>query len=177
MANPTDTPRPTGASDAERVLEPEQCSEVLQSLSAEKREAWHGFMKTHAMVKKALEADLIANFGMQMSSFDVLAQIHWAGEEGIRISDLAAETLLSQSRVSRLVTQMEGDGLARREQCDSDTRVVYAMITEQGSELVERVRARHAAEIDRLFFSGLTRKQVDELAKLWPRVLASIDAG
>jgi DNA-binding MarR family transcriptional regulator len=87
------------------------------------------------------------------------------------MSDLAEQALLSQSRVSRLVTELEQRGLMQRRGCEKDTRVVYAGITDEGRELVERAQDPHSESIEERFFKGLSEKEISRLAELWPRVI------
>jgi DNA-binding MarR family transcriptional regulator len=140
-------------------------------LSPEKRAAWLGFLQAHSVVTKALEADLIANFGLQLSGFEVLSRTALADDGYLRMSDLAEQVRLSQSRISRLVTELEQRGLMCRRGCEKDTRVVYAAITSEGRALVERVEQMHSEAIERRFFGRLSEKEVGHLAGLWERVI------
>lgn len=150
------------------------CGSAVERLSPQKAEAFAGFLQAHSLVTKALDADLIANFGLQLSELEVLMRLEGADEEGsMRISDLAREVLLSQSRVSRLVTELERQGLLERRSCETDSRVVYAAITAKGRELIREVGDRHFEGVEQYFFKGLTEAQVKQLAALWPRVIDS----
>ncbi len=147
------------------------CEQVARGLSPEKRAAWVGFMKSHAALTKALDADLIANVGIPLSAFEVLFGVAYSEHGFLRMSDVAEQAMLSPSRVSRLVTELERRGLMERRTCESDSRVVYAAITEDGRALLAQVEDLHFEGIERRFFSALTDEQVSQLADLWPRVL------
>jgi DNA-binding MarR family transcriptional regulator len=154
---------------------PEQtaCDAADRVLSADKQAAWLGFLRAHSVVTKALDADLIANFGLQLSGFEVLSHLERSEDGHMRLSDLAQEVLLSQSRISRLVTELESRHLLERQSCSTDSRVVYASLTEAGRELLRRVEERHFEGIDQHFFSDLDEREVKQLAELWPRVIES----
>jgi DNA-binding MarR family transcriptional regulator len=152
------------------------CDEVLGRLSAEQRAAWIGFLRAHAAVTKALDADLIANVGIPLSAFEVLFAIASSDEGYLRMSDVAEEAMLSPSRVSRLVTELERRELLERASCPSDSRVVYAAITDSGRALIGEVEELHFEGIERRFFSALSERQVKELGELWPRILESTAA-
>ena len=151
------------------------CEQAVRALPAEKQAAWVGFLRAHALITKALDADLIANFGIPLSAFEVLLRAGSAEDGYLRMSDLADEAMLSPSRVSRLVTELQSRGLMERRSCPSDTRVVYAAITEEGRELLGRVQEVHAAGVERRFFSGLSSEQVSHLAEAWPAVLEAAE--
>jgi DNA-binding MarR family transcriptional regulator len=65
----------------------------------------------------------------------------------MRMSDLAKSTLQSKSRLSHQITRMEAAGLVRRENCESDRRGLYAVLTEQGWETMREVAPRHVASV------------------------------
>lgn len=162
MGPKSTTPKQTACAAANRILSPE------------KRAAWVGFLRAHSLITKALDADLIANFGLQLSAFEVLSKLEDAQDGRMRMSDLAEQALLSQSRVSRLVTELESSGLMDRQSCPTDSRVVYAAITDNGRELLRRVEDRHFESIDARFFDPLKQSEIKQLAALWPRVIESV---
>ena len=133
-------------------------------------------MKSHAALTKALDADLIANVAIPLSAFEVLFGVAYSDEGYLRMSEVAERAMLSPSRVSRLVTELERRGLLERRTCDTDSRVVYAAITDDGRALLAEVEELHFEGIERRFFSALSDKQVTQLAELWPRVLDATGA-
>jgi len=149
----------------------EACDKVLGGMSADKRAAWIGFLQTHAAITKALDADLIANVGIPLSAFEVLFGIANSDEGYLRMSAVAEQAMLSPSRVSRLVTELERRGLLERRSCPNDSRVVYAEITDEGRTLLAEMQALHSEGIERRFFSALSEEQISQLGELWPRVL------
>jgi DNA-binding MarR family transcriptional regulator len=147
------------------------CKEALRLLSPDKQAAWMGFLRAHSLVTKALDAELVANFGISLSAFQALLRVSASADGYLKMSELAEQAMLSQSRVSRLVTELERRGVLERRSCPSDTRVVYAAITDEGRALVERVQELHAEGIERRFFSDLSADQVRQLAAVWPLVI------
>jgi DNA-binding MarR family transcriptional regulator len=150
------------------------CDAAERVLSPEKQSAWVGFLRAHSLVTKALDADLIANFGLQLSAFEVLSKLEYADDGRMRMSDLAEEALLSQSRISRLVTELETKALMERQSCKTDSRVVYAAITDRGRKLLRQVEEHHFHGVDARFFNGLKQSEIKTLAALWPRVIDSV---
>jgi DNA-binding MarR family transcriptional regulator len=147
------------------------CEETLRGLAPDKRAAWLGFLRAHAAVVKGLDADLIANYGVPLSAFQVLFSVAESEEGYLRMSDVAGQARLSPSRASRVVSELERRGLLERRACEGDTRVVYAAITDAGRALASKLERLHFEGIERRFFSALTGEQVAQLAALWPRVL------
>jgi DNA-binding MarR family transcriptional regulator len=157
--------------DTKHGKSPSTCDAAHAILSPEKRSAWGGFLRAHSLVTKALDADLIASFGIQLSGFEVLSQLDGTDDGRMRMSDVAEGVLLSQSRISRLVSELEAKGLIERQSCSTDSRVVYAAITESGRERLREVANRHFEGVDARFFDGLEPREIELLAELWPRVI------
>jgi len=153
------------------------CEETLRELPAAKRAAWLGFLRAHTAIVKGLDADLIANFGIPLSAFQVLFGVAQAEDGYLRMSDVAEQARLSPSRASRVVSELERRGLLERRACEQDTRVVYAAITEAGRALASKLERLHFEGLERRFFSALSGEQVAELAELWPRVLEASATG
>jgi DNA-binding MarR family transcriptional regulator len=149
----------------------EVCEAVVPGLEPEKRAAWVGFLRAHATITKGLDADLIANVGIPLSAFEVLFAVVSSDEGYLRMSDVAERAMLSPSRVSRIVTELEQRELLERTMCPSDSRVVYATITDKGRTTIAEIQELHFEGIQRRFFSALSDGEISQLAELWPRVL------
>ena len=62
--------------------------------------------------------------------------------QALRMSDLAAQTLLTTSGITRVVDRLERDGLVDRRPCPTDRRGSLAAITPDGPEAARRRAAR-----------------------------------
>lgn len=134
---------------------------TARPLDAREMSAWHGFIRAHAVVIRALSAELEAEHGLSLPSYEVLAHLSEAPERRLRMSDLASCATLSPSGLTRLVDRMERDGLVRRERCGDDARVVYAVLTDAGQDKIEQAWPTHLRGVrehvvDRLTSSELT---------------------
>lgn len=101
--------------------------------------------------------------GLSLTDFDVLLRLARSDGRRLRMSDLAAQTALSTSGVTRVVDRLENHGLARREICPSDRRGAYAVLTEAGRDLLAGLLASHLRDIDRWFTGLLRPDQLDAL--------------
>ena len=135
-------------------------------------DAWVGFLKAHSSVVKALDADLIARHGLPLSAYEVLLKLALSEEGHLRMSDLAQQALLSQSRISRLVDQLCNQGLIERRSCETDSRVVYAKITDAGRARLEDAEQTHSAGVQGRFFERLSEADLVRLAEIWQQILA-----
>ncbi|MEG3843954.1 MarR family transcriptional regulator [Microcoleus sp. herbarium14] len=62
-----------------------------------------------------------------------------APEYRVRLSDLAQKVLLSRSNLTHLVDRLEKAGLLYPERCPSDRRGIYAVLTEAGLEMQQKM--------------------------------------
>lgn len=97
------------------------------------------------------------------ADFDVLLRLSRSPEKSLRMSDLAAQTTLSTSGITRVVDRLEAVSLVRREPCGSDRRALYATITAEGLAKVAAVLPAHLDTIEELLFGPLTEAQRDAL--------------
>ena len=105
----------------------------------------------------------LAGAGLSVTDFDVLLRLARSPGERLRMTDLATQTALSTSGVTRVVDRLESRGLVRRETCASDRRGAYAALTGPGQELLAGVVRAHVRDIDRWFTGLLEAGQLDAL--------------
>ena len=97
--------------------------------------------------------------------FEVLLRLARSPGRRLRMTDLAGQTSLSTSGVTRVVDRMERSGLVCREACASDRRSSYAVITEAGLNRLEQVLPGHLELIQQWFISQLAPDQLDSLLR------------
>jgi len=73
--------------------------------SGSRLEAWDSFLRAHATLMRRLQVDLAQATGLALADFDVLAQLARAGGD-LRMTDLAARALISQSGMTRRVARL-----------------------------------------------------------------------
>ncbi|MFI6758256.1 MarR family winged helix-turn-helix transcriptional regulator [Micromonospora sp. NPDC050417] len=111
-------------------------------------------MEVHAGLTSRFAAQF-EEHGLSTVEFEVLMRLTRSPEHRLRMSDLAAQTSLSTSGVTRVVDRMERGGLLRRHSCSSDRRSLYAVVTEAGVTRLDQTLPGHLELIDRWFTSRL----------------------
>lgn len=94
--------------------------------------AWRSLLRAHASVLRRLEAELAAEHGLSLPSYEVLLHLSEAPDRSLRMTELSGAALLSPSGVTRLVDKLQRDGLVVRRRCAADARVIYTQLTELG---------------------------------------------
>ncbi|HEU0238124.1 MAG TPA: MarR family transcriptional regulator [Micromonosporaceae bacterium] len=105
----------------------------------------------------------IAEHGLSMIEFEILIRLGRTPGGQLRMTDLAAQTSLTASGVTRVVDRLERDSLVTRTACPSDRRSLYTVITQSGRARLEAVLPRHVELIDEWFTGQLTPKALDDL--------------
>ncbi len=131
---------------------------------------WVRFLRAHAALTRELSARLEAEHGLTMSDFDVLIQLYHAPDHAMRRVDIARQVLLTASGITRLLDGLERCGLVAKRPCESDARVSYAVLTEEGLSKVEAARCTHHADIDELFGAALSAEEREQLGELLSRL-------
>ena len=143
-------------------------------------DAWIGLLEAHKQLTRALDAELDAEHGLGLSTLEVLGRLAAAGERWPRLSELAAETGLSLSRISRHMDALERRGLVQRRRCETDSRAVEAHLTDAGRALQHEAEAAHAAAVRERFLDQVGEDELAVLAtvfrRLAPQAAAACDA-
>ena len=95
--------------------------------------------------------------------FEVLMRLARSPGNHLRMTDLAGQTSLSTSGVTRVVDRMDRDGLVRREACPSDRRSSYAVITDAGLARLDEVLPGHLALVQEWFIGQLSPEQLNQM--------------
>src|SRR5207244_4503209 len=101
-------------------------------LDDEQQNAWRAFLGVQRLLPAALDAQLQRDAGMSHAEYMVLAMLSEAPDRSRRMSDLAARTTMSPSRVSHTVSRLEGRGWVIRRPATDDGRGSIAALTDEG---------------------------------------------
>jgi DNA-binding MarR family transcriptional regulator len=139
-------------------------------LTSAELHAWRGFLRAHATVVRALEADLQAEHDLPLASYDVLVQLSEAPDRRLRMTELADRVLLSRSGLTRLADRLEREGLLTREPCPSDARGTLAVLTDAGLDRLRRAWPTHLRGVQHVL-RRLTAEEVEQLGVLMGKLV------
>ncbi|MEV6790698.1 MarR family transcriptional regulator [Streptomyces sp. NPDC051320] len=132
-----------------------QTETATRWLSDAEQCAWRTYLDVNRLLTYQMEKDL-QPFGLTMNDYEILVNLSEADEKRMRMSDLAAATLQSKSRLSHQITRMEKAELVRRENCESDRRGLFAVLTDLGDETMQKVAPHHVASVRQHFIDMLS---------------------
>ncbi|MDC3418023.1 MarR family winged helix-turn-helix transcriptional regulator [Aquibacillus salsiterrae] len=117
-------------------------------------------------IKKRVEED-IKCLGLNPTEFAVLELIYSKGDQPIQ--KIGEKVLIASSSITYVVDKLEKKNLIERKPCPKDRRITYAAITNDGTELMNKVFPKHKAAMKEIF-GGLDMKEkevlIEQLKKL-----------
>jgi DNA-binding MarR family transcriptional regulator len=108
-------------------------------------------------------SEQLTSHGVSLVEFEVLIRLARSPQGQLRMTDLAAQTQLTTSGITRVVDRLERTGLVCRQACPTDRRSSFAVLTDAGRARMEAVLPEHVQLIEQ-WFTGLLAP--DQLAQL-----------
>ena len=141
----------------------------LSSPSPERLRAWRLFFESALALLDVLDAELERAVGIPQRWYDVLVHLE-ESPQGLPMNELAERILYSKSGFTRVVDRMEEAGLVRRTRPENDRRTILIVLTDNGTEMLERARRHHRDGIQRHFSQHLTNADIKALARALEKI-------
>jgi DNA-binding MarR family transcriptional regulator len=135
------------------------------------RAAFPVFLKSCALLVDRLDRELQERVGIQLTWYEVLAQLSSSPTGRMPMKQLAESVSLSKSGITRLVNRMERSGLVERHSCTDDGRVCFAGLTRRGLSVLQVARPVAAEVIEQDFAQHVTEEEARVMATALKRVL------
>ncbi len=139
--------------------------------------AWRGYLQSHAVILRELDAELVAQHGITARDYEALLYLAQAERRQLPMHELAKRTMLTPSGITRLVDGLVGAGFIERIAGSTDARVSYARLTETGYTKLSQAGRSHVAGIERLFLTHFSAEELEQLAELLCRLPGAIADG
>ncbi|MEU2064320.1 MarR family transcriptional regulator [Streptomyces sp. NPDC013455] len=139
-------------------------------LTSEEQRAWRAYIAASRLLEDAIDRQLQQEGGMPHLFYSVLANLSEAPGRRLRMTGLAETLKITRSRLTYAVTRLERDGLVRRENCRQDKRGSFAVLTEEGTAVLERTAPGHVETVRAALFDRLTPEQVEQLGEICTRI-------
>ena len=141
----------------------------LSSPSPERLHCWRLYIESALALVDVLDTELEQAAGISQRWYDVLVHLE-ESPEGIPMNELAERILYSKSGFTRVVDRMEEAGLVRRLRPEHDRRTIPIVLTDKGTETLERARRHHRDGIQRHFSQHLTNADIKALTRALEKV-------
>lgn len=135
-------------------------------LSTEEQRTWRAYIVGTRLLFSLFERDMQRNAGIPLTYYEILSMLSEAPNRSLGMGDLAATLQVSPSRISHAVSRLEDAGLVRRETCQGDRRVSFAVLTDAGWEKVVATAPVHVDSVRRHLFDPLSPEQARALGDI-----------
>lgn len=137
-------------------------------------ETWLSYVAASTLLEAALDRQLQRESGMPHAYYQILAMLSEVPGRSLRMSDLAAITQSSQSRLSHAVGRLERNGWVERMPCPDDRRSTLARLTDDGFAALAAAAPGHVRTVRGHLFDRLTCEQVGQLRDICGAVLSGL---
>jgi DNA-binding MarR family transcriptional regulator len=134
-------------------------------------EAWEALLRAQATISSELIAEQVWDEVLP-HEYGVLYALS-IEPEGLRITELGEDVLLTQPGMSRLVARLETRGLVQRVADPDDARACRIRLTDAGAALHRRVGLRHGRQVAQAMTRTLDRRQLLQLRDLSQRLITA----
>lgn len=156
--------------DYQRV-ERKENSTTMNGLDESSSHMWKLFLTTYVTVTEQIERDLEAAGLPPLAWYSVLWALERSPNHELRLHELAEEVLLSRSNITRLIDRLEEANLLCRRRCPKDRRGAYAVLTEDGLAMRQKMWEVYAQGIAQYFTNHLSAHEVNTLTQVFSRLL------
>jgi len=146
-------------------------SQVLRA-QAPAIEAWIQLLRGQSVAVRAINAQLVADHGLTVNDYECMLMLARADARRMRRVDLSEQLILTASGVTRLLDGLEKEGWVGRDTCETDRRVVYAVLTDEGYAKLKEASKSHVADLRTFFEARYSSEELEKLAELLGRLPA-----
>jgi DNA-binding MarR family transcriptional regulator len=140
-------------------------------LTEDEQRAWRGLLRMTSQLNARMNRQLQDDDVISLADYDVLVLLSEIPQGRLRVFEMADALAWEQSRVSHQLARMQRRGLVAREECPTDARGAFVVLTEAGRAAIERAAPAHVEMVRQLVFDGLSRDQLSALTAVSDRVL------
>jgi DNA-binding MarR family transcriptional regulator len=145
-------------------------SQVLSSQAFTSVDAFARLLRAHAALTREVNARLVTEHGLSVTDYNCLLALAHSEDGALRRVDLAQQLMLTPSGVTRMLDGLERDGWVKKATCSTDARVTYAVLTDEGRELLEEAGRSHVAQIRDLIEDQFSEEELETLVELLGRL-------
>lgn len=128
-------------------------------LTAEEQLVWRSYIEAATLLEDHLDRQLQRDAGMPHVYYGLLVKLAESPRRRLRMTELAKYAKITRSRLSHAVARLEKNGWVRREDCPSDKRGQFAILTDEGYEVLRRTAPGHVDAVRQAVFDRLTPEQ------------------
>jgi DNA-binding MarR family transcriptional regulator len=145
-------------------------------LNDQELEAWLKLAGVMLKLGPTLDSQLLRDSDMTHFDYLCLAMLSERDDRTLRMSELAAQVNASLSRLSHVVTKLEGRGWVCRQPSPESRRVTLVRLTDEGWGVLVDAAPGHVETVRGLVFEDLAPDDVRALERVAGHIVSRIDA-
>lgn len=149
-------------------------SKGVDPLDADEMQAWRTFISAATRVRDRLDREMHDAHDLTLGDYEILAALSEAPERRLQMTELAALSLLGQSRLTYRVDRLEGEGFVERVPCEIDGRRIYAHLTPRGFRKLESAYPVHLEGVRRYVIDPQNRRDLAGIARAMAAMLEAL---
>lgn len=151
-------------------------TEIATGLTGEDQATWRSYLMAARLLFEELDRRLDASAGVSLPDYTLLARLRDAGEEGLRMSELAESAVFSRSRISHAISRLEGQGWVERRSCPTDRRGSFASLTAIGRSKLDEAEPIHSAVIREHLIGSIGESDAESFRSVTDQIGLSLGA-
>ncbi|MFF9202822.1 MarR family winged helix-turn-helix transcriptional regulator [Streptomyces sp. NPDC014986] len=140
-------------------------------LTDEEQRVWRSYIEAATLLEDHLDRQLQRDAGMPHVYYGLLVKLAESPRRRLRMTELAMSAKITRSRLSHAVARLEKNGWVRREDCPSDKRGQFAVLTDEGVRVLNRHAPGHVDAVRQAVFDRLSPEQQESLGEIM-RIIA-----
>ena len=145
-------------------------------LDEDELQAWLKLAGVMLKLNPALDSQLQRDSDLTHFDYLCLAMLSESDDRTRRMSELAAATNASLSRLSHVISKLEARGWVVRSPSPDSRRVTLVTLTEDGWHVLVAAAPGHVETVRELVFDGLSREDVAALCRIAGHITERIAA-
>jgi DNA-binding MarR family transcriptional regulator len=134
-------------------------------------------LESAAGLRRELDRRLVEDCGLSLQWFELLLRLGRSPDRQLRMSDLADQTNLTPSGLTRAIDRLLEAGLVERLACPEDRRGAYAVLTAPGLERLEAAAGPHLRHLDETLLGVLSDDDKLALELLLRKIRDQVNPG
>lgn len=144
-------------------------------LDAEEMAAWLPLVRVLHLLPQQLDRQLREQAGISHHYYMIMVALSAQPDRALTLSSLARTVGMIPSRLTHALGSLESRGWVARRPCDTDRRVHFAGLTDDGLRALEQAAPGHVAEVRRTVVDVLDREDLAHLRRISARIAAVLE--
>ncbi|MGN6609355.1 MAG: MarR family winged helix-turn-helix transcriptional regulator [Jatrophihabitans sp.] len=145
-------------------------------LTDDEQRAWRAYVESTKLVFDLIDRQLQRDADMPHAYWEILVRLSERPDRRLRMSELADVTRSSRSRLSHAVARLEERGWVEREDCETDRRGSFAVLTDAGHAALVAAAPGHVEQVREVLVDRLGPERLAELGRISTALLEGLAA-